>query len=349
MNILKSCLSSLLLVWPALYVSADTSFTLGADISGVTELESHGVTFKNEKGKDADLYDIMKDYGINGVRLRVWVDPVAHGGFCSPADVLRMAQRAKKAGMPVMIDFHYSDWWADPGKQNIPDRWKGMSLEEMKGALREHTASTLQMLRENDIDVRWVQVGNETTHGMLWDIARAETQMPAYAALTQAGYEAVKSVYPEAEVIVHLDNGFDEDLYNYIFDGLQRNGARWDMIGMSLYPFWSMADGKVKSEEELLDRAMANIRNLKKKYGTDVMIAEVGVEANSPESGKVFIDNLLKQAATLTDGACRGVWYWAPEADGELDGYKLGAFRNRRPTVIMDAFRDASKRLKTTK
>ena len=341
MKNLKTILAVVCLVMAA-GANADDNFWLGADISGVSELEAHGVKFQDVKGKDTDLYKLMKDYGIGGVRLRVWVDP--EGGFCAPYDVLQMAKRAQAEGMPVMIDFHYSDWWADPGKQNIPARWKGMSLDEMKGALKEHTSSTLQMLKNEGIDVRWVQVGNETTNGMLWDMARAENQMPNYAALTQVGYDAVKDVYPDAEVIVHLDNGWDEGLYNWMFDALKRNGAKWDMIGMSLYPFWSMQEGKVKSERELLDRAMKNIRDLKKKYGTDVMIVEAGVQANEPEAGKLFMDSLINEARTLTDGACRGVWYWAPEADGVLDGYKLGAFQNRRPTVIMDSFREASRK-----
>ena len=323
---------------------ASDDFVLGADISGVTELEARGQKFKNTKGEVTDLYKLMKDYGIDGVRLRVWVDP--DGGFCSPADVLEMSKRAKAEGMPVMVDFHYSDFWADPGKQNIPARWKGMSFEEMKGALKEHTASTLQMLKNAGIDVRWVQVGNETTNGMLWDMARAETAMPNYAALTQTGYDAVKSVYPDAEVIVHLDNGWNEELYNWMFDALKRNGAKWDQIGMSLYPFWSMQAGQVKSERELLDRAKQNIKDLKKKYGTDIMVTEVGVEANDPVNGKKFLDTLFDELINETDGACRGVWYWAPEADGVLDGYKLGAFQNRQPTVIMDSFLETSKKLK---
>lgn len=321
--------------------AARPAFHLGADISGLSELEARGVKFLDEKGKSRDLYHLMKDYGMDAVRLRVWVDPV--DGFCSPTDVLAMAIRAKEAGMPVMVDFHYSDWWADPGKQNIPERWRDMSYEQMCGALREHTASTLRMLRRAGVDVRWVQVGNETTHGMLWDMARAENRMPEYAGLTREGYNAVKSVYPDAQVIVHLDNGWDAELYNYIFDGLKRNGAKWDMIGMSIYPFWSISDGKVRDEDELIELATANIRALKKKYDTDVMIVEAGVEANRPKEGRVFMERLIDAARDNTDGACRGVWYWAPEADGVLDGYKLGAFANRRPTEIMEAFRSRAK------
>lgn len=332
--------SLILFLLATLPLSAQRDFTLGADISGVSELEAHGQKFLDTGGKETDLFRLMKDYGMNGVRLRVWVDP--RGGFCSPADVLAMAKRARELDLPVMIDFHYSDWWADPGKQNIPASWQGMSLEEMKGALREHTASTLRMLRDSGIDVRWIQIGNETTHGMLWDMGRAETQMSNYAALTRAGYEAAKGVFPEAQIIVHLDNGFDKKLYNDMFDALRRNGVKWDAIGMSLYPYWSMQSGQVKDEEELLRLAVENVRELKEKYGTDVIVVETGVEANSPNEGKAFIAELIRQMRDETDGACTGVWYWAPEADGVLDGYKLGAFQYRRPTAIMDAFREAA-------
>ena len=315
-------------------------FALGADISAVSQYDAKNVKFFNAEGQETDLYQLMKDYGINGVRLRVWVDPEKTGGFCDPLDVLQMALCAKEAGMPVMVDFHYSDWWADPQKQNIPERWKNMTYEQMKGALAEHTASTLQMLKKNGVDVPWVQVGNETTHGFLWPVGNCDENMAQYAGLTQAGYDAVKSVYPDATVIVHLDNGFDEELYNRVFDGLKANGTKWDMIGMSIYPFWSMKDGKVKSEQELLDRALRNIKDLKKKYGTDIMVTEIGVDANNPVPGKAFMEKALDVFAHQTDGACRGAWYWAPESDAVLDGYKLGAFSNRRPTVIMDAFKE---------
>ena len=344
MKLLKHITLAALCAVSAISYASAPDFSLGADISGVSYLEAGGQKFLDAKGKERDLYDLMKDYGINGVRLRVWVDP--EDGFCSPEDVLGMALRAKEKGLPVMVDFHYSDWWADPGKQNVPARWKNMNLDRMQGALAEHTASTLQMLKHHDIDVPWVQVGNETTNGMLWDMASLPQQTRNYAQLTQAGYDAVKSVYPDAQVIVHLDNGWDEELYNRVFDGLKRNGAKWDMIGMSLYPFWSMPAGQVKSEKELADRAVKNIRDLKKKYGTDIMVVEVGVEANDPEPGKAFLSDLIERLQTETDGACRGVWYWAPEADGVLDGYKLGAFRNRKPTVIMDAFREAAAKMK---
>ena len=324
--------------------AAAPDFILGGDLSGRSGYDKQGVAFCDKDGTPADLFQLMKDYGMEGIRLRVWVDPM--GGFCAPLDVLDMAKKAQALGMPIMIDFHYSDWWADPGKQNIPKRWKDMSYEQMKGAVYEHTASTLQLLRNAGIDVTWVQVGNETTNGFLWPMGHAKDNPEQYAGLMRAGYDAVKAVMPEAIVIAHLDNGWDEELYRWNFDILKNGGAKWDMIGMSLYPYWSMQDGKVKSEDEALERCIRNIKEVKQRYGTDVMIVETGVEANDPANGRAFIEKLLKAAATETDGICKGVWYWAPEADGVLDGYKLGAFQNRKPTEIMDAFRDFLKKEK---
>ncbi|MBR5102591.1 MAG: glycosyl hydrolase 53 family protein, partial [Muribaculaceae bacterium] len=180
---------------------ADT-FWLGADISGTTGVEAWGVQLCNAAGEPRENTALMKELGLNAVRLRVWVNPTHR--FSSKEDVLEMSLRAKALGMPVMIDFHYSDWWADPGKQNIPDEWKDLSYEAMCAALAQHTRETLRLLKYHDIDVRWVQVGNETTNGFLWPVGRASDNMKQYAGLTQAGYEAVKQVYPDAIVIVHV-------------------------------------------------------------------------------------------------------------------------------------------------
>ena len=315
------------------------TFWLGGDISGTTADEARGHFTMNRDSVRVETTQLMKDYGMNATRLRVWVDP--KDGFCSPEDVLKMAKRSQALGMPVMVDFHYSDWWADPGKQNPPKEWLGMNLEQTEKALADHTRSTLQLLKDNGIDVKWVQVGNETTHGFLWPMGKFEENPEQYASLTKAGVKAVREVYPEAQVIIHLDNGFDQKLYDTVFDSLKANGVEWDVIGMSVYPYWAMEGGQEESEIMTLVDSIANIRHLKKKYGTDVMIVETGVDARNPEPGRQFIAALIKAAKELTDGACTGVFYWAPECDAEA-AYRLGAFSHGMPTVIMDAFKEAS-------
>lgn len=322
---------------------AKEPFSLGADISGVTSDEAQGIFTKNADGVVTECTELMKQYGMNAIRLRVWVDP--KDGFSSKEDVLVMAKRAKKNGMDLMIDFHYSDWWADPGKQNIPEAWKNMDIEQMCVALAAHTSETLRLLKDNGIDVKWVQVGNETTHGFLWPMARAEENMENYARLTQAGYDAVKEVYPGAKVIVHLDNGYDRAIYDFIFDGLKKYGTKWDMIGMSLYPYWVVHNLPEAGYTEplIIADCADNMKYLRDKFGTPVMLVEVGYVVSAPRAGKAFLDLLIDHLAYRTDGACEGVFYWAPETCH--GGYDKGAFVNDRPTVMMDAFLEASKRL----
>ena len=324
----------LVTVWS---MSASDTFWLGADISGTSALEAHGVQLYNEQGEPRENTVLMREYGLNAARFRVWVNP--KGGFSSKEDVLKLALRAKEQGMAIMIDFHYSDWWADPGKQNIPKAWEQMSYEEMCQALAEHTRETLQLLKDHQIDVKWVQVGNETTHGFLWPVGRAEENMQQYAGLTQAGYDAVKAVYPEAICIVHLDGGCDPVRYHFIFDGLQKYGAKWDMIGLSVYPYWDIDAGLTKDEDETLVKAIDNINALYATYQTPLMIVETGYDADRPDEGKAWMKRLIEAARTQTNGHCEGVFYWAPEAEGH---YRLGAFRNHRPTAIMDAFKEAA-------
>lgn len=325
-------------------VFAQEPFWLGADISGTTALEAHGGQLFNAQGEKRENTQLMKDYGLNAVRLRVWVNP--KDGFCNKEDVLVMAKRAKAHDMAIMIDFHYSDWWADPAKQNIPEAWKELDYKQMKKALAKHTRETLQLLKDNDIDVKWVQVGNETTHGFLWDMGRAEKNMKQYAGLSDAGYAAVKKVYPKAICIVHLDGGCDIKRYHFIFNGLKQYKSRYDMIGLSVYPYWDIEAGLTKSDQETLDKAIANICQLYQEYGKELMIVETGYNADEPEKGKKFLSDLIEASVNQAEGHCKGVFYWAPELEGH---YKLGAFRNHRPTVIMDAYKEASLKLSDAK
>lgn len=347
---------------------------LGADISGTTLDESRGVFSTDTLGNLTENTRLMKQYGMDAVRLRVWVDP--QGGWSAKEDVLEMARRARNHGMEIMVDFHYSDWWADPEKQNIPAAWKDLELEEMKQALVRHTRETLQLLKDDGIDVKWVQVGNETRNGFLWPMGRIDVanmdNIANYASLTTAGYDAVKSVYPDASVIVHLDNGFDSVSFNTIFDGLKQHGGKWDIIGMSVYPYWAMLYNHEPDAASTIRDAVANIKELHKKYGCEVMIVEVGVDSTQPKEGLEVMNSLFDAVINDAEGACTGVFYWAPETfvttdnEGNVQGYRLGAFtlnppdsfnrtakdypayvkRTARPTIIMDSYLRAAEILR---
>src|SRR5262245_49241016 len=138
--------------------------------------------------------------------------------------------------MKIMIDFHYSDTWADPGHQTKPAAWASQDFNTLKQSLANHTTSVLNTLKSNGITPTWVQVGNETNDGMLWPDGKASANMNNFAQLVAAGCNAVKSVDASIKVIVHVSNGYDNSLFRWLFDGLKNNSAQWDIIGMSLYP-----------------------------------------------------------------------------------------------------------------
>ena len=286
----------------------------------------------------------MRSSRANAIRLRVWVDPSEHDNWCNKEDLLAKAKRAKELGMEVMVDFHYSDWWADPGKQNIPKAWEKLSFKKMTAALATHTNEVLTLLKENGITPKWVQVGNETSNGMLWPLGKLDQNPKQYAGFFAAGYDAVKAVFPDAKVIVHLDNGFDSSLYNRNLEALKDNGAKWDIIGMSLYPYWAMKSGKESNAFMTIHDCLKNIRKVSEKYGTDVMIVETGYEVDEKkpwlmEQGREQYAELIRRMKNDTKGRCRGVFYWEPEC--RPSQYNLGAFSEEgKPTTIMRALLD---------
>jgi len=232
-----------------------------------------------------------------------------------------------------MIDFHYSDTWADPSNQAKPAAWTSLSFADLKTAVATHTTEVLNVLKTNNITPTWVQVGNETSDGMLWEDGRASTNMANYAALTTTGYNAVKAVFPNAKVIVHINNGQDNSLFRWIFDGLTKYGAKWDVIGMSLYPSttnWSAYN----------TQCLTNMNDMVSRYGKEVMICEVGMSWDSPAIAKSFLTDLIAKTKTVTGNKGLGVFYWEPEAYGNWKNYTLGAFDSTgKPTVAMDAFK----------
>lgn len=338
-NLKKLLLGPLCLMF-ALQTWGGEPFWLGADVAGANMMEKRGGFIFNKAGNKQELVAMMHGMGLNAIRLRVWVNP--KGEWCNMEDQLVIAKRAEALGMPVMITIHYSDTWADPGHQTIPEAWKEYDYTKMKEAVANHTIEILKLFKKNNIDVKWVQVGNETTHGMLWPMGKAEDNMEQYAGLTEAGCSVIKGIYPDAKIVIHIDGGVDPIRYNKIFNAFEKYHVNYDMIGMSCYPYWDQDQGLEAKDEHTIIDCINNINGLYKKFGKELMIVETGYDADYPEAGYKFITDLIKAARTQTGGHCHGVFYWAPEIDG---GYKLGAFRNKRPTKIMDAFIEASKKI----
>lgn len=348
----------------ALTATAQTKdFVKGADVGFLTGQERHGQKFHDVKGNERECLELLKnDYQLSAIRMRVWVNP--RGGSCDKNELLAMAKRAKALGMDLMVDFHYSDWWADPAKQPIPEAWLSHSYEEMKQDLRNHTIEVLSLLKENGIAPRWVQVGNETSNGMLWSVKTDErgweitdslgrttithsmghikTEPQQYAGFIRTGYDAVKEVFPDALVIVHLDRGHVQALYDYNLDIVLKYGGKFDMVGMSLYPYWARRNHPELKADSIITDCIRNIHHVSKKYGCDVMIVETGYEVDERhpevmEEGRRLLTRVIREARNETDGHCRGVFYWEPQC--LPGGYKLGAFDSKgTPTAIMDGF-----------
>ncbi len=362
---------------PSAPAPSQTAFAKGADISWVTQMEEQGHKFYNAEGKETDCFQLMKELGLDAVRLRVWVDPMKAVKYptkwCDTQDMVNKAKRAAALGMDVMVDFHYSDGWADPGQQHKPADWKGLSLPDLKKKIHDYTAEVMTELKKAGVTPKWVQVGNEIRPGMIWDEKKelsgasydiracdvkemgwtsTEVKFPMnwanLGAFIAEGYNGVKSVFPESIVIVHLDNGYDQELYKWFFDELKKNGGKWDMIGMSIYPYWTMKEHPEYTSEKTITDCIANVNFVSRRYDCDVMIVETGMQCGDGKGGiasdavlnegKELLTRLINESRDNTNGRCKGVFYWEPQC--KPGQYQLGAFTaDGKPTVIMEAFK----------
>lgn len=309
------------------------SFVNGADVSWLPQMEARGYKFYDDYGVQKDCLQILKEHGINSIRLRVWVNPSndPYSGHCSKDEVVEMAKRCKDMGFRIMINFHYSDSWADPGKQYKPSAWANHSTNQLYTDIYNHTYDVLSALKSNGVTPEWVQVGNETNNGMLWEDGKASKNMRNFAWMINSGYDAVKAVFPQTKVIVHLSNGYDNSLFRWMFDGLKNNGAKYDVIGMSLYP-------DANNWQILNNQCLYNMNDMVSRYGKEIMICEVGMDNTAASAAKEMITDLLKKVASVSGGKGLGVFYWEPQCYNWAS-YGKGAWStNGRPTIAMDAF-----------
>ena len=334
MSVSTRLLTALLLIscQSAIAQTTTPAFAKGADISWVTQMEAGNYKFYNKAGQQQDLFQLLQgDYALNTIRLRVWVNPP--GGYNNAADVLAKALRAKALGLRLLIDFHYSDDFADPGKQTKPAAWQGYTVAQLKQAVYDHTTTVLTLLRTNNITPEWVQVGNETNDGMLWPEGRVTVNGFAnFAAFVDQGYAAVKAASPTTKVIVHIANGENNSLFRYNFDGLQTNGARWDVIGLSLYP-------DAATWPTYTAQALANMNDLVARYpGKEVMVVETGLDNYVPIATRQMLLDLIAKTQSVANNKGLGVLYWEPQVYN-WQGYGKGAWgANNAATVALDGF-----------
>ena len=246
-------------------------FIKGMDLSSMWELEKCGAKYYDH-GVQKNILEIMKSYDVDTIRLRLWNDPYSEDGDSYGAGetnlehVIWMGKQVTEAGMGVLLNFHYSDFWADPGKQIKPKAWMHMGVEELKQAVYDFTLDSLKKILDAGVRVTMIQVGNELTNGLLWP----EGRMPAYdnvAAFVNAGIRACRAVDPSIPLMIHLDNGGNHELYLDWFDHYMERGEDFEYIGLSYYPFW---------HGSLQDLA-ANMNDISVRYNKDLIVAEVSM------------------------------------------------------------------------
>lgn len=298
----------------------DKTFACGADVSWCTEMEADGKSFYDTNGTQTELMTLLGSKGMTAVRLRVWVNPSTgnvvldgvnrgpYGPWCDKADVVSKARRAKAAGLDVMIDFHYSDFFTDPGRQTKPEAWAAMSYDDLKAAVAAHTTEVLGALKAEGVEPRWVQIGNETRSGMLWPDGALDWNKSGravyegYIGLTNAGYDAVKAVCPDALVIVHIDKGAEDNAW--FFDALKQYGCKFDMIGLSHYP-------EASNWQSLNTTLATRIRTLGSRFQVPVMVVETGYYQTDEALAQQVMEDLFNKTKDLT--ACAGIFYWEPQ------------------------------------
>lgn len=326
----------------------DTRFVRGMDLSMLKHLQDHGVQYK-EAGTVCDPLDLFQRHGINYVRLRLFVNPDGTAGQVNTlAYTLALARRVKQAGLALLLDFHYSDEWADPLHQTLPAAWAGLSLAGLVQQIFTYTRDTLAAFEQEGCLPDMVQVGNEITDGMVWPAAGplveaaswndiippmdwpeggmdGEAKWDALAECVKAGIRGVKEIDSEGviPIMIHVDKGGSRQMCQCFFDHFQRRGVPFDIIGLSFYPFWHGTLADLKD----------NLAFLGQTYQKDIIVVETGYDWTGAEQGtlpfpitpdgqKAFLQKVIQTVADAPNGLGRGVFYWAPEwiTGAEWDG-----------------------------
>ncbi|MGN0466027.1 MAG: arabinogalactan endo-beta-1,4-galactanase, partial [Lachnospiraceae bacterium] len=310
----------------------------GMDLSTMWELEQLGAKYY-DKGKERELLDIMKDYDVDTIRLRLWLDPYSEDGKPYGAGTndlettLNIAKKVTRAGLNVLLNFHYSDFWTDPAKQIKPKAWANYDAKQLEKAVYEYTVSVMERFQRENIRLSMVQVGNEVTNGLLWP----EGKWPNYdniAKFLNAGIRAVRKVNPEIPIMIHLDQGGNNEIYVKWMDEFFKRAEDFDIIGLSYYPFW----------HGTLEKLRYNMNDLSIRYKKDLVVVEVSMgftledykEHEKLEDGErkgyatkpdavenleypmtkegqaEFMRELLEIIADVPEGRGKGFFYWEP-------------------------------------
>lgn len=310
-------------------VTSTQSVIRGVDVSWMTQLQTLGYTWQDETGAQMSALTILKNHGVTAVRIRTFVNPsissTALGvGDTDQADSIALAQTAYQMGFQVMIDFHYSDTWADPSHQAPPAAWASDDYAQMQTDLYNYTYYFMTALLAAGVTPTWVQVGNEIDPGMLLPIG-STSNMAQLAGLINQGYAAVKAVSPTTKVIIHHAGLSSLSNLESFFDGLTSNSAQFDIFGFSYY------DGP-----DTLTTAVTNLSTMASRYNKPVMICEIGHDLSDTPGSEYDVKSALEALAAVPSQAGLGLFYWEPEApdDTTTSNYAMGAVNETGTKVL---------------
>ncbi len=295
-----------------------SDYAVGADVSFLKAAEDGGKVFK-DNGQPKPGLEIFKDHGYNWVRLRLFHTPTDLPN--NLAYTLAMAKAAKKLGFHILLDFHYSDTWADPGKQFIPKAWTGFSHAQLMKAVADYTRDTIAAFQTAGVLPDMVQIGNEIIHGMLWPDGKLPENWDNFADLIKAGISGVQAGAgngPHPRIMIHIDRGGDKATTKYFFDKLNSYHVQYDVIGQSYYPWWH---GSLNDLRE-------NMIFMAEEYKKDIIVVEAAYDwrpteytkrpgpfPESPEGQKQFLEEVNRVVEETPNGLGKGVFWWEPAVE----------------------------------
>jgi len=313
----------LLAVWPGTSRAQvpDSDYAIGADVSFAKAAEGDGCVFK-DRGKPEPVLEILRDHGYDWVRLRLFHTPKELPNNLEYT--IALAQSAKKLGFHLLLDYHYSDTWADPAKQFIPAVWKGKTHAQLVEAVLDYTRQTTAAFRQAGVLPDMVQIGNEVTHGMMWPDGHLPENWDNFADLIKAGIagvEAGKGDQLRPRIMIHIDRGGDKAGTKYFFDKLNSYGVSYDVIGQSYYPWWQ---GSLEDFRE-------NMIFMATQYQRDIIVVEVAYNwkpveythhpapfPETPDGQKQFLEAVNRVVRSTPHDRGKGVFWWEPAVAGPL-------------------------------
>ena len=304
---------------------AGRGFVRGADISGLLKNEDFGAVYRRADGSRADAVKILAQSGVSAVRAKVWVDPA--DGYNTKTQVVELGKRVKRAGMDFVVDFHYSDTWADPGKQFIPAAWAELPFADLKTAVYDHTVEVLGALADAGVKPTIVQVGNEINGGLMWPAGKWD-QLEQMGGLLAAGCDAVHDAAPDAKAMLHLAEGGNNGGFVWILDNAVAHDVAFDAVGASYYPYWhGELSGLAANLNDLATRYAKPLYVMETAYpfttedsdgfGNIVTDAEpVAGSPSSPEAQSYWLKEVAKVLKAVPNGLGKGLFYWEPTWTG---------------------------------